>query len=166
MRICALFWSLGVSVISVAFAACGETTVIPGVDDSGALDAAPTSDGERGADAERPPMDAGADDADAAVGALTCSELVAAYGAALPDARICDPLSLLDECTVLRERRLGCGCDTFLNANRVATLDGIAAEWKSKGCTVGLCPAIACLAAESGKCDGANEPASCKDVLE
>jgi len=163
------FLSVPLGVLGV-FAGCGETVDIPGVaapDGGGGTPPVSRSPADGGADGASQPADAGTDAElpDADIGGLTCDDLVRAYGLELAKARACNPRSPVDECTALRERILGCGCNTALSANRVGALDRIAAQWQKKECFAKLCPAVACVDIERGSCDGAQEPAVCRDVV-
>lgn len=148
-----------------AFTACGTDDVSVGAADAAAPDAATGEDATTGGDAARdaPASDA-ADAADAApdLSKLTCSELSEAYSAELAKSRTCNVNALVNECTAPRERILGCGCDTFVNANGVVRLDQIAAAWKAKTCAV-VCPAVVCPVAAGGAC---GKDGTCADVGE
>jgi len=137
-----------------AFTACGNDDVTIGPADASAPDDATASDAPIGRDgAGDASFDDAADAADAAedLSKLTCSELSAAYSAELAKSHTCNVNAFANECTAPRERILGCGCETFVNANAVARLDQIVAAWTTKKCSV-ACPAALCQVAAGGAC--------------
>jgi hypothetical protein len=105
----------------------------------------------------------GTDAADAApdLSKLTCGELSAAYSTELQKSHTCNVNAFANECTAPRERTLGCGCNTFVNANGVGLLDQIAAQWKLDKCAV-ACPAVVCKEATAGTC---SKDGTCGDVF-
>ena len=149
-----------------AFTACGTDDVTIAPTDGATPDTATGGDAATGSDAPQDASraDADVDAADAAVdlSKLTCEQLSASYGAELAQSRMCHVNALVNECTAPRERVLGCGCNTFVNANSVSRLDAIAAAWAAKKCVV-ACPASLCPVAAGGAC---GKDGTCADVGE
>jgi hypothetical protein len=88
-------------------------------------------------------------------GGSICNALATAYGLAFNQARMCNASLSTAQCTHLVMSSLSCGCQAWVNDT--TTLDPLAAQWTSAGCTTQICPAVACTApGTSGVCVVAN----------
>jgi hypothetical protein len=95
---------------------------------------------------------------------LTCDQLSAAYSTELMASKVCVPNSLVNECTLEREQILGCGCLTFVNANRTTGLDKIVDRYGMKQC-IANCPAAPCVAAAGGICVAQGSEGVCSNAF-
>ena len=82
-----------------------------------------------------------------------CDQLAADYQKEMPNARMCT-LGMAGQCTTKVPGSLGClaSCGTYVQTASI--LNEIAKRWASEGCDsiARLCPAIACIAPQSGNC--------------
>jgi hypothetical protein len=156
-------------VASATAVACGTSSV--NID---ARDASPESDsGSFDRDASvgdaALPNDSASGDASAMtdggeLSTLTCGQLSAAYSTELMASKVCMPNSLVNECTLEREEILGCGCLTFVNANRTTSLDKIVDRYGLKQC-IANCPAAPCVVAAGGICVAKGSEGVCSNAF-
>ena len=157
-----VFPGIASALLAFGIPACGTDPEPP----PGGADAAATVLDGAAAPSDGGGPDGGAASPDADVSALGCEDLRRTYGEELLKARACTPTSLVNECTAARERVVGCGCTTYLNANAVGLLDKVAAEWTAKKCGPPACTDALCRVPTGGSCSGAGKAAECVDVFD
>lgn len=96
-----------------------------------------------------------------------CNSLAFDYGEQLAQAKACDPSVDDVVCTATVTSALACGCPTSVNPDNmaaIAALEQIQKQWNGMGCGAAiLCPAIACIAPESGLCEPLGDYGTCTD---
>jgi len=86
---------------------------------------------------------------------LTCIDLELQYGAAVSDARECDPAASPDPCTVVVTGDISCNCEIWVNEDKttsIAIMEHIKATAEQKGCSYS-CHPMGCADYTSSSCE-------------
>jgi hypothetical protein len=82
-------------------------------------------------------------------GGVTCQDLQRDFALALAAAKMCT-LGARDQCTVVTDDRLDCGCPTSVNdTDKIAPIRD---SWVQNGCSSRICTAVLCTGVSSGAC--------------
>jgi hypothetical protein len=98
-------------------------------------------------------------------GDTTCSDLETAYTKALKNAKTCDATKT-GQCQDLVGSSLACaGCQTHVNDT--TKLTELQKQWTAAGCDtpIRVCPALACVAPDTGVCSSGTNGDSCTDQV-
>ncbi|MFH1130906.1 MAG: hypothetical protein V1754_06195 [Pseudomonadota bacterium] len=74
---------------------------------------------------------------------LVCIAMATAYDLALKEARSCNSMIDMEQCTLEVIAMLGCPCKTYvnpLNSTAIQAMTKLEGEWTSAGCTATKCP--------------------------
>jgi len=83
-----------------------------------------------------------------------CDQLAADYQRELPSARACLLVTMVKQCQIEMPSGMGCGSNCTIFVQTADKLMAIQTSWQKNGCDdiIRLCPAIACVRPEPGRC--------------